>query len=61
MINAVITFTCHSCATGVEAHYNIVPCHTPGDPEYTVKGGTTVSGGSTVLSSMREQSRNTQP
>ena len=28
----------------------------PGDPLNTVKGGTTVSGGNTVLSSIRQQS-----
>ena len=41
--------------------YETVTSHTPGDPEYTVKKGNTVSGGSTVFSSMRQQSRNTQP
>lgn len=28
----------------------------PGDPEYIVNGGTTVSGGRTVLSAMAQQS-----
>mgnify|MGYP000026507642 FL=1 len=32
----------------------------PGEPEKTVKGGTTVSGGNTVLSAMAQQSFNTQ-
>ena len=31
----------------------------PGEPEYSVKGGTTVSGGRTVLSAMAQQSFNT--
>lgn len=35
-------------------------CNSPGHPEKTVKGGTTVSGGSTVLSRILQQSFNTQ-
>lgn len=34
-------------------------CVIPGEPENTVKGGTTVSGGRTVLSAMAQQSFNT--
>lgn len=34
--------------------------HSPGQPENTVKGGTTVSGGSTVLSKILQQSLRTQ-
>lgn len=37
-----------------------VPCGWPGHPEKTVKGGTTVSGGRTVLSKILQQSFSTQ-
>ena len=33
--------------------------HLPGDPENSVKGDTTVSGGNTVLSAIAQQSFNT--
>lgn len=36
----------------------IFTMNSPGEPEYRVKGGTTVSGGKTVLSAIAQQSFN---